>query len=151
MSRFCKDVYLGCPEEAVEQTVQDYLSRNGFHETDWNGERMWGKDAVYAPNYRLFDYRYENGSLHIEAFLRHGKSGEMDFNGLESMGERKAYLESIVLLLREIVALAPENSGLSVEHILGEKENKSLKKYRLLWPVVIALALILVSLPYLFR
>lgn len=75
----------------------------------------------------------------------------MDFNGLESMGERKAYLESIVLLLREIVALAPENSGLSVEHILGEKENKSLKKYRLLWPVVIALALILVSLPYLFR
>lgn len=30
MSRFCKDVYLGCPKEAVEQTVQDLRRASGI-------------------------------------------------------------------------------------------------------------------------
>lgn len=151
MSRFVKDIHLGCPEDAVEEVVQDYLTINDFHKTEWNGEHIWGKDAVYAPNYRLFDYRYENGSLHIEAFLRHGKSGELDLNGYESMRDRKAYLESIIRLLRNIVALVPEESGLSVESILGEAEGKALKRYRILWPVILLLILMFVLLPYLFR
>lgn len=150
MSRFMKDVYLGCPDEAVEKVVQDYLFRNRFHETQWNGKSIWGADSICAPNYRLFDYSYQNGNLHIEAFLRHGKSGELDLNGWEAMGDRKAYLESIVFLLQEIVALTPENSALSVERILGEMDNKTLKNYRILWPIVIVIAMIFISLPYFF-
>lgn len=147
MSRFIKDIYLGCSADAVEKVVQDYLSDNEFHKTEWNGEYIWGKDSVYAPNYRLFDYRYQNGSLHIEAFLRHGKSGELDLDGWEAMRDRKAYLESILGLLQNIVAL----SGFTVESILGKTERKAMKRYRIMLPIILVLAIILVLLPNLFK
>lgn len=146
MSRFIKDIYLGCSADAVEKVVQDYLSDNEFHKTEWNGEYIWGKDSVYAPNYRLFDYRYQNGSLHIEAFLRHGKSGELDLDGWEAMRDRKAYLESILGLLQNIVAL----SGFTVE-ILGKTERKAMKRYRIMLPIILVLAILLVLLPNLFK
>lgn len=146
MSRFIKDIYLGCSADAVEKVVQDYLSDNEFHKTEWNGEYIWGKDSVYAPNYRLFGYRYQNGSLHIEAFLRHGKSGELDLDGWEAMRDRKAYLESILGLLQNIVAL----SGFTVE-ILGKTERKAMKRYRIMLPVILVLAILLVLLPNLFK
>lgn len=147
MSRFIKDIYLGCSADAVEKVVQDYLSDNEFHKTEWNGEYIWGKDSVYAPNYRLFDYRYQNGSLHIEAFLRHGKSGELDLDGWEAMRDRKAYLESILGLLQNIAAL----SGFTVESILGKTERKAMKRYRIMLPIILVLAIILVLLPNLFK
>ena len=144
MSRFVKDVYLGCPNEAVEKVIQDFLFRNGFHETQWNGASMWGADSIYAPNYRLFDYRYQNGKLHLEAFMRHGKTGELDLSGWEAMGDRKAYLELIVSLLQEIANI----SNVSLDHILDEADFKALKKYRIMWPIIIVAALILIFLPH---
>jgi len=149
MGRFMKDIYLGCPQEAVEKVVQGWLSRNGFHKALWKGVNMWGADAVCATDYRLFDYSYQNGNLHIEAFLRQGKTEELDLNGWQAIGDRKAYLESIVVLLQEIVALAPENRELSVDGVLGEMHSKILKKYRIVWPVVIGLVVLLFLLPYL--
>lgn len=151
MSRFIKDIYLGCSADAVEKVVQDYLSDNEFHKTEWNGEYIYGKDSVYAPNYRLFDYRYQNGSLHIEAFLRHGKNGELDLDGWESMRDRKAYLESILCLLQNIVALMPKESGFSVESILGETERKAMKRYRIMLPIILVLVILFILLPNFFK
>lgn len=143
-----KDIYLGCSDEAVEKVVQEWLFRNGFHKTLWKDVSIWGADFGYALNYRLFDYSYQNGTLHIEACLRSGKEGELDLNGWQAMVDRKAYLESIVVLLREIVALAPENSELSVERVLGEMHSKTLKNYQIIVPIVIVCAMLFIMLPY---
>ena len=147
MGRFIKDIYLGVPTDDVEKVVQNFLYRNNFHKTQWNGESMWGSDTPFAENYRLFGYSYENGNLHLEASLRHGKTAEIDLIGWEAMTERKSYLELIVGLLQDIIALVPENSALSVERILNEKENSSLKKYRILLPIILIIAYIIIKLP----
>lgn len=143
-SRFMKDIYLGYSDEAVEKVVQDWLSCNEFYKTLWNGVSMWRTDLLLVHVSFFFDYSYENGTLHLEAFLVCGKKEELDLNGWGAVRYRKEYLELIISLLGEIVALAPENSTLSVEGILGEMYIKALKNYKILMSIIFVIMLLFV-------
>lgn len=147
-NRFVKDIYLNVPAERVEELMKNFLSGNGYYRTDWNGEACWAADSGICEKYRLFLYFYENGTLHIEAWLRSGKTEEYSLNGWGAMSDRKTYLELMVRLIEQILTLLPQGSNVRVEDILSDEDKEAIRRYRIIWPLVLIAALIVIALPH---
>lgn len=147
-NRFVKDIPLQVPAQEVESLMEGFLYRNGFYKTDWNKEACWAADRGICEKYRLFLYSYENGVLHIEAWLRAGKTKEYSLNGWGAMNDRQTYLELMKLLIEQVLALLPQDSGIRVEDVLSEEDKRASKRYRIVWPLVVLAALILMALPH---
>ena len=147
-NRFVKDISLNVPAEDVEGLMQNFLSENRFYRTDWNGEACWAADRGICEKYQLFLYSYKNGTLHIEAWLRAGKTEEYSLNGWGAMSDRKTYLEQMVRLIERVLMLLPQGRSVRVEDILSDEDKKAIRRYRIVWPLVLIAALIIIWLPH---
>lgn len=147
-NRFVKDISLNVPAEDVERLMQNFFSENGFYRTDWNGESCWSINRGICEKYQLFLYSYESGTLHIEAWLRSGKTGEYSLDGWGAMIDRKNYLELMVHLIEQVLTLLPQGSNVRVEDILSDEDKKAIKRYKIVWPLVLIAVWIIILLPH---
>lgn len=82
MARYVEKLQLDLAEEIVEQEIQNFFRENNFNPIEWKNEECYGADfkmpngAPTPKNYQnifLFKYRYTDGILYFEAWVRDGK------------------------------------------------------------------------------
>ena len=137
---------LGLEAQEVEAVIGQFIAENDFYQTNWNGEECWAWDHNAVKGYRFFQYSYHMGILHIEAWLRNGKSGEMGLTGFGALSDKVLYLELINQLFARLTALLPEDSPLR-QKMQGELEegNKKVKIRTIVLVAVWVFILIFVS------
>lgn len=124
MGRYVKDIWLGLPEDEVQNVIQRFLSTNNFV-LKQNFERapyyVLGESTVRS--YGFFQYHYKDGSLHIEAWLGLNNV-ESDLTGWSSVVEKSTYLQKIHQLIEEVLALLPAGNPVAAamyKELAGER------------------------------
>jgi hypothetical protein len=100
--RYCRDIELYLPPATVEYSVQEYLRLNKFKFTCQKGEDYFKTSGFWVPP-KGFKYVYQNGILHIEAWI--GKIGkEIDIGDGKYYGSaaKVPYLNSVYSLLEAL-------------------------------------------------
>lgn len=114
MSRYIRNEAIGKPADFVDFIMSDFLQKYGFTLVKINGEMVYqkGKGLFEMPQY--FSYRYVNGVIHIEAWVKfawlpgvYGK--EKDLSGVVGSIPKNAYKESIDELIRVLYQPLPGN------------------------------------------
>lgn len=112
MSRYIRNEAIGKPADFVDFIMSDFIQKHGFTLVKINGEMMYqkGKGLLEMPQY--FSYRYMNGVLHIEAWVKfawlpgvYGK--ENDMSGFVGSIPKSAYKEDIEELIRVLYQPLP--------------------------------------------
>ena len=112
MSRYIRNEAIGKPADFVDFIMSDFIQKHGFTLVKINGEMMYqkGKGLLEMPQY--FSYRYMNGVLHIEAWVKfawlpgvYGK--ENDMSGIVGSIPKSAYKEDIEELIRVLYQPLP--------------------------------------------
>ena len=112
MSRYIRNEAIGKPADFVDFIMSDFIQKHGFTLVKINGEMMYqkGKGLLEMPQY--FSYRYMNGVLHIEAWVKfawlpgvYGK--ENDMSGFVGTIPKNAYKEDIEELIRVLYQPLP--------------------------------------------
>lgn len=146
MTRYIKDIYLEQPEEIVEQIMSAFIEQNNFKHTLWNGEICWGASHVIVGEIYFFKYLYDNGTLHIEAWIRNGKTKEMGLTGWEASDLKKPYYKLIWNLIKRLLALIPAESDLLEKNRDLFQDNKKQNRSHIVSGIVIFLLLLLMEL-----
>lgn len=98
MARYIREETLNQPLDVVSEIMENYIYRNRYFRTDWQGEPVY-LSAEGREEERYFKWYYTNGVIHIEAWMK-GKFGkEADLNG---GGKKQAYRENIEQLIRTL-------------------------------------------------
>lgn len=112
MSRYIRNEAIGKPADFVDFIMSDFIQKHGFKLVKINGEMMYqkGKGLLEMPQY--FSYRYMNGVIHIEAWVKfawlpgvYGK--ENDMSGFVGSVPKSAYKEDIEELIRVLYQPLP--------------------------------------------
>lgn len=157
MGRYIRDMELQLPEEEVEAVVQDFLKRGGFYQGDWKGELCYTSDygsmglgnSYGNPNlsrFYFFDYTYQGGILHFEAWVRDGKTKEVSLTGVYSLAMKQPYTAMVSDMENRLTAMLPEGSALrtcaeSGSKAIGDNSRRMSKATALIY----ALALIVMA------
>lgn len=129
--RYIKDIVLGLPAETVEPIIRKFLEDNQFYKSDWHGDVCWMIDYFNLKAYYFFSYSYDGMTLHLEAWLRNGKEGEMGLTGFAAVTNKAPYLQKIHQLSGQLIQLLPADSPYrdqaqtefkAEEKILGKSE-----------------------------
>ncbi len=108
--RYIKDLILGLPAETVEPIIRKFLEDNQFYPSEWHGDVCWMTDLFNVKGYHFFTYSYEGTTLHLEAWLRNGKEGEMGLTGFAAATSKAPYLQKINQLSQQLIQLLPADS-----------------------------------------
>lgn len=127
VSRYIREMELQLPESEVRELMDDFLEENKFYRGEWQGKEYWTADyginmsippARVAKAYigiYFFDYTYEDGKLHFEAWIRDGKKKEIGLTGLYLWQLKESYAALIARLERELLDRLPQESGLRLQ------------------------------------
>ena len=96
MARYMQDVPLNQPIDVVGEIMENFLYRNRYFRTDWNGEPVYLSTDSAEGGHRYLKWSYVNGIVHIEAWMKGTFGGEDDLNG---GGKKKAYKDSLEQLI----------------------------------------------------
>ena len=83
----------------VSEIVENYLYRNRYYRTDWNGEPVYLCTDSAEGGHRYLKWSYVNGVVHIEAWMKGTFGGEDDLDG---GGKKKAYKDSLEQLIMQL-------------------------------------------------
>lgn len=108
--RYRKDLVLGLPAETVEPIMRKFLEDNQFYQSKWRGDVCWMTDYFNVTGYHFFAYSYDGTTLHLEAWLRNGKDGEMGLTGFAAATSKAPYLQKINALSQQLIQLLPADS-----------------------------------------
>lgn len=108
--RYMKDLVLGLPAETVEPIIRKFLEDNQFYQSEWHGDVCWMIDYFNLKAYYFFAYSYDGTTLHLEAWLRNGKEGEMGLTGFAAVTNKAPYLQKIHQLSQQLIQLLPADS-----------------------------------------
>lgn len=108
--RYIKDLVLGLPAETVEPIIRKFLKDNLFYSSEWHGNVCWMTDCLGIKGYQFFTYSYDGTTLHLEAWMRNGKEGEMGLTGFEAATSKVPYLQKIHQLSGQLIQLLPTDS-----------------------------------------
>ena len=127
--RYMKDIVLGLPAEAVEPVIQEFIRNNQFYRSEWHGDICWMTDYLNIQGYYFFKYSYDGTTLHIEAWLRNGRSGEMGLTGFTAATSKAPYLQKINQLSQRLIQLLPADSPYKAQaQVAHGAEEKALRK-----------------------
>lgn len=108
MARYVKDLTLNKPDDFVAFIMNDYLQKNKFAMSDWNGEPAYRAGDAMVEGFKYLKWSYANGVLHLEAWLKGTAGGEWDLDGVVGALMKKPYKSSLeqlfVVLQQEIPA-----------------------------------------------
>lgn len=113
MARYSKDLVLNKPEEFVSFIMNDYLQKNQFSMSDWEGEPAYRAGDAMLEGYKYLNWSYTNGTLHLEAWLKGSTGKEWDLDGFVGAAQKKPYKNSLEQLFTALQQEIPE--GQSVE------------------------------------
>ena len=147
MGRYIREIELQLPEDKVRGLLDGFLQENGFYSGEWQGQVCWTADwgiNMPVPPVRVakayiglyfFDYTYENGKLHFEAWLRDGKKKETGPMGWYLWQIKEPYAGLLSRLERELIDELPQDSELrqqAVNSIQIENSSRRMGKAHLL-------------------
>ena len=95
MARYTKDIVLNKPAEFVVFMMNDYLQKNAFQMSDWKGRPAYRAGDAMVEGYKYLEWYYNNGVLHVEAWLKGTFGGEWDLKGYVGCMQKKPYRESL--------------------------------------------------------
>ncbi len=157
VSRYIREIDLQLPEDEVRGLIDSFLKGNGFYRDEWQGKICWTADygmntgvsplRVTEANTRLyfFDYTYENGKLHFEAWVKDGKKKEMGLTGWYLWQLKTPYANLVSSLEKELIDKLPQDSGLRLQaedSVYLENSSRRMSKAYLLLGIVGILVMI---------
>ena len=81
MARYVKNLVLNKPEDFVTFIMNDYLQKNQFVVSEWKGEPAYRTGDALIEGYKYLKWSYENGTLHLEAWMKSTFGKEMGLDG----------------------------------------------------------------------
>lgn len=99
MARYVKDLVLNKPDDFVAFVVNDYLQKNKFEMSDWNGEPAYRAGDAMVEGFKYLKWSYSGGVFHLEAWLKGTAGGEWDLDGMVGALMKKPYKKSLEQLL----------------------------------------------------
>lgn len=154
MSRYTKDLVLNKEESFVSFMVNDYLKKNQFTPFDYKGgEKVYRAGDAMLEGYKYIKWSYENGTLHLEAWMKNGFGKEMDLEGFAGSLQKKPFkqsLEQLYTLLQQDVEIPRGEDGQPLPSAIPVTtvDNSGAATQALVFGV---LALVSVFIPLLFR
>lgn len=157
MSRYIREIDLQLPEDEVQGLIDGCLKENGFYRDEWQGKICWtadyGMNTAVSPlrvteaNTRIyfFDYTYENGKLHFEAWVKDGKTKEKGLTGWYLWQLKTPYANLVSSLEKELIDKLPQDSELRLQaedSVQLENSSKRMSKAYLLLGIVGILVLV---------
>ena len=140
MARYTKDIELQLPAEEVEEEVQKFIAQAGLYPTNWNGEDCFCADYTpfgmpagqeFYKRIYFFKSSYENGVLHMEAWIRDGRMKEDTLTGMSAMTMKQPYLNEILRFENRLFAMLPEDSELRKKNMeAGQAVRKADKRQK---------------------
>ena len=107
MARFTTDFQVNTADETIHYIVNDYLTREGFLYTNYNGEDVWkkGKGLMTAPQF--IKVQYQNGQVHLEAWLKYAilpgvYCGEMGLTGFMGFAVKETLTARVNTLIQAL-------------------------------------------------
>ena len=94
MARYVKDLVLNKPEDFVTFIMNDYLQKNQFVVSEWKGEPAYRTGDALIEGYKYLKWSYENGTLHLEAWMKSTFGKEMGLDGFVGALQKKPYRQS---------------------------------------------------------
>lgn len=95
MARYVKDIVLNKPADFVVFMMNDYLQKNAFQMSDWKSKPVYRTGDAIVEGYKYLEWSYNNGILHVEAWLKGSFGGEWDLKGFLACMQKKPYRESL--------------------------------------------------------
>ena len=112
MGRYVKDLVLNKPDDFVSFMMSDYLQKNQFSMSDWKGEPAYRAGDAMLEGYKYLKWSYQNGTLHLEAWLKSGTGKEMDLEGFVATVQKKPYKASLEQLFQVMQQDIPQGQGM---------------------------------------
>ena len=113
MARYVKDLVLNKPEDFVSFMMNDYIQKNQFAMSDWNGEPAYRAGDAMLEGYKFLKWSYENGTLHLEAWMKGTAGGEWNLDGFVGTLQKKPYKNSLEQLFTALQQEIPEGQNIS--------------------------------------
>ena len=143
MSRYIREIDLQLPENEVRGLMDRFLKENGFYRGEWKGQTCWTADygmnkpatALKITGVYFFDYTYENGRLHFEAWVRDGKKKETGLTGWYNWQMKAPYTGLVAGLEKKLINELPQDSELRLQagdSIQIEDNKRRMDKARLI-------------------
>lgn len=107
MARYVKDLVLNQPDDFVNFIVNDYLQKNQFVVSDWQGEPAYRAGDAMVEGYKYLKWSYANGVFHLEAWMKSTFGKEMDLEGFVGTLQKKPYKESLEQLFAALQQPVP--------------------------------------------
>ena len=104
MARYVKDLVLNKPEDFVTFIMNDYLQKNQFVVSEWKGEPAYRTGDALIEGYKYLKWSYENGTLHLEAWMKSTFGKEMGLDGFVGALQKKPYREGLEQLFHVLEA-----------------------------------------------
>lgn len=95
MARYVRDITLNKPDDFVAFIVNDYLQKNKFVMSDWNGEPAYRAGDAMVEGFKYLKWSYAGGVFHLEAWLKGTAGGEWDLDGVVGIAMKKPYKNSL--------------------------------------------------------
>ena len=108
MAKYMKDIVLNQPEQFVQFMMNDYLQKNKFKNSTWKKQPALRAGDGFFEAYKYMNWSYQNGVLHLEAWLRGSFGGEMGLDGAMGFLATKPYKESLETLINLLQQPIPE-------------------------------------------
>ena len=108
MARYVKDLVLNKPEDFVTFIMNDYLQKNQFVVSEWKGEPAYRTGDALIEGYKYLKWSYENGTLHLEAWMKSTFGKEMGLDGFVGALQKKPYREGLEQLFHVLKQAIPE-------------------------------------------
>jgi len=115
VSRFRKEVVLNKPEDFVNFIIKDFMEKEGFKYTVYNGENVWQLGHGWVASPQFIKTTYVNGVLTLEAWIKFAwlpgvYSGEMDLEGFFGALVKSALKEKINSLIKLLEQPLPDEA-----------------------------------------
>lgn len=104
MSRYIQDIVLNKPDDFVNFMMSDFIHKYDFFLHNWKGETCYRSGDAFMAGYRYFTWGYQNGVLHLEAWLRGPFGTEMGLTGFYGWAVKAGYkkeVDEIIQLLQQ--------------------------------------------------
>lgn len=106
MARYVQNVMLNKPNDFVFFMMNDWLQKNSFKASTWKGESVYRRGDGFFEGFRYLKYSYENGTIHLEAWMKGPFGGEQGLTGAWGWAIKAGYkssIEQLITLLQQSI------------------------------------------------
>jgi len=125
MARYVQDVVLNKPNDFVFFMMNDWLQKNSYKTSTWKGESVYRRGDGFFEGFRYIKYSYQNGTFHLEAWLKGPLGGEQGLTGAWGWAIKigfKNSIDQLISLLQQAIP-QPVNQNLNADGTPAPAQN----------------------------